>query len=70
MFALLLVEIETDPDWQTVDVDPDLEVMSLRADPDLQQWLGLYFSKSVLRESVSGSYLTVISHDASLNPCK
>jgi hypothetical protein len=69
MFALLLVEIETDPDWQTVDVDPDLEVMSIRADPDPQQCLGLYFSKSVLRGSGSGSYLTV-SHDTSLNPCK
>jgi hypothetical protein len=70
MFALLLVDIETDPDWKTVNVDPHLEVMSIRADPDLQQWLGLYFPKSVLRGSVSGSYLTVASHDASLNPCK
>jgi hypothetical protein len=61
MLALLLVEIET---------DPDLEVMSIRADPDPQQWLGLYISKSVLRGSVSRSYLTVVSHDASLNPCK
>jgi hypothetical protein len=25
MFALLLFEIETDPDWQTVDVDPDVD---------------------------------------------
>ncbi len=49
MFALLLVEIETDPDWQTVDVDPNLEVMSIRADPDPQQRLGLYFKVCISR---------------------